>query len=62
MSIIVVLENDISEERIDLITSAISMVRGVLSVKANQTDIDSDYIAEIRVKSELRRKLMEALL
>lgn len=60
-TITVVLEDDVSEEHIDVITSAISMIRGVLSAKANQVDIESDYIAELRVKSVLRRKLFEVL-
>ncbi len=57
----VVLENDVSDEHIDVITSAISMVRGVLNVEAHQVDHESDYLAEIRVRSELRRKLFEVL-
>jgi len=61
-TITVVLENDVNDERIDTITNAISMVRGVLSVRANQVDPSSDYIAEVRVRSELRAKLFEVLL
>ena len=60
-SITVVLEDDVSEEHVDVITSAIRMIRGVLSVKENQVDHESYYIAELRVKSELRRKLFEVL-
>lgn len=59
--ITVVLENDVSDESIDIITSAIRMVRGVLSVEAHQVNHESDYLAEIRVKAEFRRKLFEVL-
>ncbi len=57
----VVLEHDVSEEHVDVITSAIHMIRGVLSVKANQVDPGADYLASERVKSEFRRKLFEVL-
>ena len=60
-TITVVLEQDVSEEHVDVITSAISMIRGVLSVKANQVDAGADYLASERVKSEFRRKLFEVL-
>ncbi len=60
-SVTVVLEQDVSEEHADVITSAISMIRGVLSVKANQVDPGADYLARERVKSELHRKLFEVL-
>lgn len=59
--ITVVLEHNVCDEQIDTITSAISMVRGVLSVEAHQVDHGSDYLAEVRVRSELRRKLFEVL-
>lgn len=58
----IILEDDVSDEHIDIIKSAISMVRGVLSVEAHQVDHGGDdYLAEIRVKKEFCRKLFEVL-
>lgn len=59
-SLTVVLEHDIRDDDAEHIINAIKMLRGVLSVSGNVSDIDS-HMAEERAKWELRAKLAEAL-
>lgn len=56
----VILERDISDEQLEMMTTAISMLRGVLRVVPGEVT-SADVIAEMRAKHELRRKLSEAL-
>jgi len=55
-SLTVVLEKDIREDDAEHILNAIRMIKGVLSVKGNVTDINL-YITETRVQSKYRDKL-----
>lgn len=56
----VILERDISDEQMEMMTAAISMLRGVLRVMPGEVG-SADMIAEMRAKHELRRKLFEVL-
>jgi hypothetical protein len=54
----VTLERDIRVDDVEIITNAISMIKGVASVEPSISNID-DQMARDRVKSEVREKLME---
>ena len=56
----VFLDNKYREDDVQIIISAISMIKGVSEVKTHVSDIDTVW-AESRVKSELREKLLELL-
>lgn len=56
----VVLEKDIREDDIELITNAIRMIKYVLSVDTNVSDINS-HIAYQRARYDIQDKLVEAL-
>lgn len=56
----VVLERDIREDDAELLINAIRMLRGVLSVNPNVSDLQ-DHVAIMRVKRELTQKLYDAL-
>lgn len=59
-ALIVVLEKDIREDDAQAIIAAIGQLRGVLSVKGNVADIQTQ-IAQDRVRHELGGKLLEVL-
>lgn len=59
-ALIVVLEKDIHEDDAQAIIAAIGQLRGVLSVKGNVADIQTQ-IAQDRVRHELGGKLLEVL-
>lgn len=56
----VVLDRDIREDDSELLINAIRMLRGVLSVNPNVSDLQ-DHVAIMRVKQELTQKLYDAL-
>lgn len=56
----VVLEKDIREDDVELITNAIRMLKYVLSVNTNVSDINS-HIAYQRARYDIQDKLFEAL-
>lgn len=55
----VVLEQDLDEDRAQLIADAISILRGVLHVTTNKVDQEAAYAAEIRIKQSLRNRLFQ---
>lgn len=55
-SLIVVLEQDLHTDDAESIINALKMVKGVLSVEANISNI-TDHIAKTRAKYELLDKL-----
>jgi len=59
-SLTVVLERDIREDDAEMLLNALRMLRGVISVEGNIVDVDG-YVAEERVRYELRDKLMSVL-
>lgn len=59
-SLIVVLGEDIRDDDARLIIDAIMMIKHVIKVEGNITDFNS-LVAESRVKTDLRNKLLEAL-
>lgn len=59
-SFTVVLENDIREDDAEALLSAISQLRGVISVSGNVSD-PSLYVAQSRARYELERKLLAVL-
>ncbi len=56
----VVLDRDIREDDAEHLINAIRMLRGVLSVNPNVSDLQ-DHVAIMRVKRELTQKLYDAL-
>lgn len=56
----VVLDHDYRDDDIEVVIQCIQLLRGVISVTPNITDI-SDHIALARAKQELREKLYKAL-
>ncbi len=56
----VVLENDIRSDDVELLMTAINMIKGVLRVDKNVTDINS-YVANERARMELGSKLWDVL-
>jgi hypothetical protein len=59
-SFTVVLEKDVREDDAQTLVNAISMLKGVLAVRANVSESSvSDFVAETRVKMELKTRLFE---
>jgi hypothetical protein len=56
-AITVVLENDVRDDDVQELLTAIGMLRGVLSVTPNVSDIDA-WIAQDRARHELGQKLL----
>jgi hypothetical protein len=56
----VVLEQDYREDDAESLISAIKLLRGVISVEKNVTDL-SDHVAEQRAQHELRAKLIKLI-
>lgn len=54
------LEKDIREDDAQQIINAIEMIRGVIKVDGNISDMNS-YVAEERVRRELGNKLIEVV-
>lgn len=54
----ITLEKDINEETIEAVVSAISMFKGVSSVKPVMSDVD-DHINRQQIKCEYRNKFLE---
>lgn len=52
------LEHDIRDDEAEAIKQAISVIRGVISVKANVTEFDL-HVAEMRANHKLQRKLLD---
>jgi hypothetical protein len=59
-SLTVVLEHDIRDDDAQPLIEAIKMMKGVLGVAGEVSD-SGNYVAEMRVKSELSKKLWEVL-
>ena len=59
-AITVVLKNDVPSEHAEFLVNAILMLKGVEDVKLNVVDLNEKLIAEIRVKNDLREKVLEA--
>lgn len=60
-SITIVLKKDVSDEGIEVLLSAIRLLSPVLSAEANVVNFDEQYVAEERVKRDLRQKLFKVL-
>ncbi len=56
----IVLENDVGEEQIEPLISALKQLRGVISVEPHVARME-DHIALVRVRQELSKKLFEVL-
>lgn len=54
----VTLDKDISEEHIDGIVNAIYMIKGVIGVEPEITNIEH-HMSDVRSKNEIRSKLYE---
>jgi hypothetical protein len=59
-SLTIVLENDVREDDAQTLINAILMLKGVLSVEGNVSSV-TDYVAESRVKTEVRNRLFEII-
>jgi hypothetical protein len=59
-SVVVIFEDDISEEYAELLVNALRCFKGVLDVKPKVADM-TDLIAESRAAHEVRQKVYEAL-
>jgi hypothetical protein len=59
-TIVVVLDKDIREDDAENLINAIQLLKGVIAIGGNVTDIDT-YAVERRVKLELFNKLVEQL-
>jgi hypothetical protein len=59
-SLTIVLESDVREDDAQTLINAILMLKGVLSVEGNVSSV-ADYVAESRVKSEVRNRLFEII-
>lgn len=57
-ALIVVLEKDMRDDDVEVISNAIRMLRGVLRVDNNISDA-SDYVAQARVANKVRESLIE---
>lgn len=55
----VILEKDIREDDAEAIKSAISMIRGVLTVEGNEVNSITASVERMRLKQELFNKLCE---
>lgn len=58
--ITVVLEKDIRDDDCETILSAIKMIKGVISVKANVAN-STDYMVEERAKHDLGQKILKVI-
>ncbi len=56
----VVLDKDIREDDVEIVTNAIRMIRHVIDVREHVADLDS-HVAAMRVRSELYPKILELL-
>lgn len=56
----VVIENDIREDDAEVLASAIKMLKGVVEVSMNVTDVNQ-YIAESRVRADMGRKVLDVI-
>lgn len=59
-AITVVLKKDTRTDDVEQLLNAILMLKGVENVKLNVSDLCEKYIAEVRVKSDLMRKVLAA--
>jgi hypothetical protein len=59
-SLTIVLESDVREDDAQTLINAILMLKGVLSVEGNVSSV-ADYVAESRVKTEVRNRLFEII-
>ena len=59
-SLTIVLESDVREDDAQTLINAILMLKGVLSVEGNVSSV-TDYVAESRVKTEVRNRLFEII-
>ena len=59
-ALVVTLDRDIRIDDVQHLVDAIRMLRGVMSVDENITDI-SDHVAEMRAKTEMNNKLMDII-
>jgi hypothetical protein len=59
-SLTIVLESDVREDDAQTLINAILMLKGVLSVEGNVPSF-ADYVAESRVKTEVRNRLFEII-
>jgi len=59
-ALVVVLDHDIRDDDAEALLNAIRMLKGVLSVKGNVSDI-GDLIAQDRASHELRKQLRDIL-
>lgn len=57
---LIVFEKDIREDDAEPMLAAIAQIRGVLKVTRVEAD-HNDYIARIRVRSELQQRLWDVL-
>jgi hypothetical protein len=56
----ITLDHNIREDDAQRIIDAISMVKGVMSIKAIESNAD-DYIIEQRIRNEIGRKLLDII-
>ena len=56
-AVVVAFDRDIREDDAEAVINAIRMIKGVVNVTPNVTDI-SDHVAAMRAKRELREKLL----
>lgn len=59
-SLTVVLDGDVRSDDAEPLLRAISLLRGVLSVKGNVADLDS-YVALQQARNEIRAGIMEVI-
>lgn len=59
-AVVVAFDRDIREDDAEAIINAIRMLRGVLTVTPNVSDINT-HVAESRVKRELTDKIYDAI-
>lgn len=59
-ALVVTLDKDIRIDDVQHLVDAIRMLRGVMSVDKNITDI-SDHVAEMRARTEMNNKLMDII-
>jgi len=59
-TLLVILDHDIREDDAEPLIAAIKMMRGVLSVKPNVSDFESE-MAEVRARQDLAQKLFDVI-
>lgn len=59
-AITVVLKKDTRTDDVEHLVNAILMLKGVEDVKVNISDLSEKYVAEVRVKNELRERVLAA--